>query len=316
MAGYETAIVQLCSSAPGMPTVGMGMLVGDDQVVTCAHVVNTALGRDQREQACPGEQDWVHVAFPQLPGVAMPPVRLAQVTMWLPPESSMGGGDVAGLLLTEKAPDGATPARFAAVPPDPGTSLRVFGYPGFPLRETGSWVDVELKGAVGGQLIQVESRGGDTVKAQPGYSGSPVWAAGSGEAVGLLEIAPPGDEPEHDAYLLKPAAIAAAWEAPFDYLLIPESPYRGWYCSPPSTPPVFRPRRRHPCARRAGVRAAGDHRRGAVGCWQVLAGASRSDPRFAATTAVDGGASPAGPRTHGRGWQSRSCAPSAAQLPR
>ena len=227
MAGYETAIVQLCSSAPGMPTVGMGMLVGDDQVVTCAHVVNTALGRDQREQACPGEQDWVHVAFPQLPGVAMPPVRLAQVTMWLPPESSMGGGDVAGLLLTEKAPDGATPARFAAVPPDPGTSLRVFGYPGFPLRETGSWVDVELKGAVGGQLIQVESRGGDTVKAQPGYSGSPVWAAGSGEAVGLLEIAPPGDEPEHDAYLLKPAAIAAAWEAPFDYLLIPESPYRG-----------------------------------------------------------------------------------------
>ncbi len=69
-----------------------------------------------------------------------------------------GGGDVAGLVLTEEAPDGAAPARFAAATPEPGTRLRVFGYPGSPARENGMWVDVDLKGEVGGQLIQVESR--------------------------------------------------------------------------------------------------------------------------------------------------------------
>jgi hypothetical protein len=105
--------------------------------------------------------------------------------------------------------------------------LRVFGYPGSPAREAGVWVDVNVKGEVGGQLIQVESQSGQTVKAQPGYSGSPAWDPGTGEAVGLLHAAPFADEPERDAYLLPPLVVARAWDEPFDYLLIPESPYRG-----------------------------------------------------------------------------------------
>ena len=49
----------------------------------------------------------------------------------------------------------------------------------------------------------------------------------TGEAVGLLQVAPFADEPERDAYLLPPLVIAGAWEEPFDYLLVPENPYRG-----------------------------------------------------------------------------------------
>ena len=116
-------------------------------------------------------------------------------------------------------------SRLAA--PEPGTWLRVFGYPGRPPRQSGMNVDVDLKGQVGGQLLQVESRTGQTVKAQPGYSGSPVWDHSRGEAVGLLQSAPFADEPERDAYLLPPLAVAQAWEEPFDYLLVPENPYRG-----------------------------------------------------------------------------------------
>ena len=213
--------------AAGRPTAGLGLLVGSEQVVTCAHVVNAALGRGQREQDPPGASELVQVEFPQL---VKAPVRLAHVvpSAWAPPPlSGVGGGDVAGLVLTEDAPVGAAQARFAAAVPESGARLRVFGYPGSPARENGVWVDVDLKGEVGGQLIQVESRADQTVKAQPGFSGSPVWDHGTGEAVGLLQAAPFADEAERDAYLVKPLAVAQAWEEPFDYLLVPENPYRG-----------------------------------------------------------------------------------------
>ena len=166
----------------------------------------------------------MQVEFPLLPTT---PVRLARVVTWVPPPSRAGGGDVAGLVLSEAAPGGAASARFAVAAPEAGAGLRVFGYPGSPARENGMWVDVDLKGEVGGQLLQVESRSGQTVKAQPGYSGSPVWAGSTGEAVGLLQVAPFADEPERDAYLLPPLAVAQAWEEPFGYLLVPENPYRG-----------------------------------------------------------------------------------------
>ena len=224
MAGYETAIVRLRRGMSGQ-AAGLGVLVGRDQVVTCAHVVNTALGREQRAQAAPGEQDNVLVDFPRLDEGT---VRVAHVVAWKsPPRAGNGGGDVAGLVLTEKAPDRAAAARFMAAFPVPGTSLRVFGYPGSPPRGNGMYVDVTVKGEVGHRLLQVESKGDQSVKAQPGFSGSPVWDHATGEAAGLLQVAPLADEPERDAYLLPPPVIAQAWEEPFDYLLVPENPYRG-----------------------------------------------------------------------------------------
>jgi len=93
VAAYETAIVRLYSWAGTRPTAGLGLLVGTGQLVTCAHVVNSALGRALREQAQPGESDLVQVEFPQLPEM---PVRQAQVVTWVPPPIRGGGGDLAG----------------------------------------------------------------------------------------------------------------------------------------------------------------------------------------------------------------------------
>jgi len=61
VAGYETAIVRLRGWAASRPMAGLGLLVGVGQLVTCAHVVNSALGRRLREQAQPGESDLVQV---------------------------------------------------------------------------------------------------------------------------------------------------------------------------------------------------------------------------------------------------------------
>jgi hypothetical protein len=79
VAGYHTAIVRLYSTAVGRPTAGLGLLVGSGQVV------NTALGRSQREQEPPGEATQVLVEFPLLPKT---PVRFAQVVSWVAPPLS------------------------------------------------------------------------------------------------------------------------------------------------------------------------------------------------------------------------------------
>jgi energy-coupling factor transporter ATP-binding protein EcfA2 len=221
--GYETATVRLRGPA-GRGTAGLGLLVTTKQVVTCAHVVNAALGREPRNREPPGESVTIQVEFLLL---AEPLLREAKVAVWVPPLQSGGGGDVAGLVLIEEAPGEANPAHFATVAPQPGVWLRAFGYPGRPPRPNGVYVDVNVKGVVSGQLLQVESQTNQTVKAQPGFSGSPAWNPGTGEAVGLLQSAPFADEPERDAYLLPAMAFANAWDEPFHYLLVPDNPYRG-----------------------------------------------------------------------------------------
>jgi hypothetical protein len=48
--------------APGGATAGLGALVGENQVVTCAHVVNAALGLGLRAQIMPNGS--VRLDFP------------------------------------------------------------------------------------------------------------------------------------------------------------------------------------------------------------------------------------------------------------
>jgi signal transduction histidine kinase len=131
------------------------------------------------------------------------------------------------LYLGEQAPLSSTPARFSTTPVAPGGRLRIFGYPGTPPRANGHWVDLDLKGEVGRQLIQVESRGDQSIKAQPGFSGSPVWSHQTGDVVGLLHATAFADERERDAYLIPGHVIAQAWEEELHYLLVPNNPYRG-----------------------------------------------------------------------------------------
>jgi hypothetical protein len=223
--GYETAVVRLVVWTAGRRAItGMGVLVGPRQVVTCAQVVNLSLGRDQREQARPDPSAVVQVEFPLLPGA---PVRTAWVQEWVPPQANDGDGDVAGLVLSEDAPIGATPARFKVEAGNPGERLRVFGYPDAPAGEHGVWVDVDLGGDVSAQLIHVESHSDQAIKGQPGYSGSPMWQDSTGTVVGLLYVTPFVDGPTPGAFLLPADIVAEAWEAPFDYLPAPGNPYRG-----------------------------------------------------------------------------------------
>ena len=288
---YAPSVARLSSGPAALPA-GLGMLVSPTQVVTCAHVVNAALGRNLVEQAAPDAGQLVAVSFPQADAGA---VRYGRVVAWVrPPLDGAGGGDIAGLLLLEKAPDGAVPGRFAQERPRPGTWGRVFGYPGSePDWGRGKWVDIDVKGVVEGGLLQVESRSSQTVKAQPGYSGSPVWDPGTGAAVGLLQLAPFAEKPERDAYLLDPGAIAESWVEPFGYLLIPDNPYRGLQPFTQDDERVFFGRAGDIDALTTIVRAQGAGCGRTVRSWQILAGKSRPR-RWVASQRPDGRTGPAG----------------------
>ncbi|MGH3624462.1 MAG: trypsin-like peptidase domain-containing protein [Sciscionella sp.] len=119
-------LVRFPHPPPARGTVGVGFVVGAEHVLTCAHVVNAALGHDQRRQDRPGPDERVTLRLP-MSGDA---IREARVEAWSPPpRSGTAGGDIAGLVIMgEGLPAGLRPARLSQEPPH-GGEVEVFGYP-------------------------------------------------------------------------------------------------------------------------------------------------------------------------------------------
>ena len=188
-------------------------MVGDRYIVTCAHVVNAALGRDLRAQDAPSPDARITVDFPILGDADGKPHRLCRVDAWAPPPSAgLSAGDVAGLTLDEDLPTGAGPARLTDPTSMQDIAADVFGFPGDPPRpSTGAWARLRLRGPVGGGFIQLEGDSESSIRAQPGYAGSPVVIAdASGDTViGMLAVAS-NSESVHDSYAIPVSRLADA----------------------------------------------------------------------------------------------------------
>ncbi|NUT96758.1 MAG: NACHT domain-containing protein [Saccharothrix sp.] len=181
--------------------VGLGVLVGPREILTCAHVVNLALGRGQLDGDRP---DGVEVVVGEQ--------RLAaRVEQWTPPPPREGapGDDIAGLRLDVDAP--VPPARLITTVPGIGQEVRVFGYPGKPARPAGSWVNAVVRGEVDGGLVQLDSA--SAIQVQPGYSGSPVWDTTSGRVIGIIATAGRGTT---DSYAVGADRLRLAWPSALD----------------------------------------------------------------------------------------------------
>ena len=99
--------------ADGM-AAGAGLLIAERRILTCAHVVNEALGRPVSAQEAPSGADLL-VYFPALGGPGQR--RAARVKVWLPPpRPGAAGDDIAGLLLGDNPPGGAVPGRLGVEP--------------------------------------------------------------------------------------------------------------------------------------------------------------------------------------------------------
>ncbi|MEU7603466.1 trypsin-like peptidase domain-containing protein, partial [Streptomyces sp. NPDC041003] len=195
----EGFVVKLRQGTSDVP-VGVGFVVGDKHIVTCAHVVNVALGRPKGSTERPGEEARVQVEFVLLGDAEGAPLRNCRIVAWDPPPGDRRPGrDVAGLVLVggDTLPVGAGPARL--VDPRNGlaqtTEVSVFGYPGNPPRKAnGAWSSCVLRGAVGGGLVQLDTSGESALRTQPGYSGAAAIASDRwGDVViGMLAVASRG----------------------------------------------------------------------------------------------------------------------------
>ncbi|NEA58340.1 AAA family ATPase [Streptomyces sp. SID13666] len=229
----EGFIVKVRAAASEGP-VGIGFMVGPNQVVTCAHVVNAALRREKDDRSRPAVGARVQVEFVLLGDTEGGPVRNCRVDAWDPPAGGGAQGrDVAGLVIVggDTVPVGAGAARLldarAGVFGDGQVS--VFGYPSAPSREAnGAWSSCILRGSVGGGLLQLDSGSESALRAQPGYSGAPVITQDRwGDAVvGMLAIASRGGA-TGDAYAVPLSEIVAAWPTALERRVLPPCPYRG-----------------------------------------------------------------------------------------
>jgi hypothetical protein len=171
--------------------VGAAVLISDSLVLTCAHVVNTALGRDGFETSTPGPDRVIRLRMPHVDRDRELTGRVDR-TMWRPPRpyASVNSGasaasklpyfgDLAVLRLGEPVPDGAEPAPF--LPERDGHEVTALWASGntlttlraMPRAVAEPWVVFDV---VAGELVG-------------GFSGGPLWDRAREAVVGIVVAA-------------------------------------------------------------------------------------------------------------------------------
>ncbi|WP_062430629.1 nSTAND1 domain-containing NTPase [Herbidospora daliensis] len=224
-------------SRTGRKPVGVAFAAGDRHVVTCAHVINTALGVDERSTDDPSGA-WVEVEFPFAADSGSRVTRMAAVVRWMP----RGGlpfdeTDVAGLELEADLPPGVEPATLAA--DDGPCGERRVGAWG-PNRDGGAARTGNVAGTLAGAYdaarlqVDVDLRG--SFRVQHGYSGGPVWDQGTGQVVGIVQAVPTSSRAD-DVYVVSAATLVRAW--PEVLYRPPPNPYRGLSAFTEADAPFF-----------------------------------------------------------------------------
>jgi hypothetical protein len=176
-------------------SVGAGVLLAPDQLLTCAHVVNDALGRAPFEHRPPLDHK-VRVA---LHGPATTTRYDSRVAYWVPPRRKDGTvgvrlredhewlGDLAVLRLETMPGRVLPPPRWVRM--ETGQSLRAWHSTGL----SNSFADVLVK-TCDEEIAYVD---GDAtgMAIGPSYSGSPLWSVDDNAMAGIVAgaIMPPAD---------------------------------------------------------------------------------------------------------------------------
>ncbi|WP_327368384.1 nSTAND1 domain-containing NTPase [Streptomyces sp. NBC_01217] len=197
--------------------VGGAFLAAPGHLLTCAHVVNTALGEAAGSSARPTGP--VTVDFPLLaPGTGL----RAEIVHWVPPGTE-APEDLAGLRLTDPAPVAATPAALVAHGDTFDLRGVVLGFPA--LSDSGVWSIGRLRGRQAHGWVQIDVDGTSQFDIRKGFSGVPVWDAERTAAVGMIITAWRGSG-IRSAYMVPAAELFAAWPQ-LRAMAQPPSPFPG-----------------------------------------------------------------------------------------
>ncbi|MGW4638594.1 trypsin-like peptidase domain-containing protein [Sphaerisporangium sp. NPDC004334] len=188
----------------GSGTCGAGVLIDDRHVLTCAHVVNAALGRHAAERSRPA--DPVELDFPIAAGGARFQAWVSD-DGWFPIEDDERG-DVAVLELRSTPPDGTAPAELTERA-ERGTAVRAYGYP--PGLDTGVWaVSYEVGDPGGPEWVQLDATRAVGRRIQRGFSGAAVERDDTGQVVGIA-VTEDGDDGAKVAWMLPVSALLRRW---------------------------------------------------------------------------------------------------------
>jgi|SRR5208337_349396 len=166
----QSITVRIATRGTPNEAVGAGWLCASKLIVTCAHVVNVALGHDEESSECPAATDEVIVRAP-LAENAPATERRWRVSEWKPPiRSNLGGydDDVAFLVPVDEGFSPPTPLD--GVKPARGIRCDAFGFPaGFEEKgRSGCGKIGDLAGARY-EIIPIDASQLPT----PGFSGAP-----------------------------------------------------------------------------------------------------------------------------------------------
>ena len=185
MTWAELSVAQVLTSSGDR--VGLGFLVADRLVVTCAHVVNAALGRPIRSTDRPDDGTPIRLWFPFAGAATERVERRSRLTDWFLDGDAFDQTDVA-LLRIGEAVD-AVPLRL--VEPDGKVEVHMLGPA--PNRPHDGHVAGVVMGSTDKTRLQINEHLAGVFRARPGFSGGPVWRPGTVDVVGMLQAIGTGE---------------------------------------------------------------------------------------------------------------------------
>ena len=232
---FESAIARIYRpnvEYPNQGVVGAGFLISQQYLVTCAHVIASALGIRQETPETPTKS--IDLDFPRVaPGQKLK----AKVVFWKPVQSftaspSEPGEDIAVLELEGEPPGQVQPATIVPVEEEDlwEHSFRVFGFPA--KHDNGVWATGILKGEQTQGWVQIVDDKTTGYRVQPGFSGAPVWDRNLASIVGIT-VAAETDEEVKAAFMIPMKVLRA--QIPQHFLSLTET------ISLPSVEPRYQP---------------------------------------------------------------------------
>jgi hypothetical protein len=193
----ESAIVRIYGT--DRRAVGAGFLVRERHILTCAHVISSALGLASDDAPSDYDHDAVYLNFPLLaPGSYFG----THVCHWQPDT------DIAGLKMSSDGPEGANAVRLVTHEDLWGHPFRAIGFPAG--RSDGVWTSGVLRGRTAAGWVQIDDVKEPGYWVQPGFSGTPIWDEQLNGVVGMA-VAAEADQTIKAAYMIPADALAEAW---------------------------------------------------------------------------------------------------------